>query len=62
MNSTITLSSVCTKDLVGITMDPCLKLYKHISNIVHTGHVGANIISKAFVSRDPFDQGFCCIR
>jgi len=26
--------SVCTKDL-GITMDPCLEFYKHVSNIVH---------------------------
>jgi hypothetical protein len=44
--------SVCTKDL-GITMDPCLEFYKHVSNIVHTGHVRANLILKAFVSRDP---------
>jgi len=44
--------SVCTKDL-GVTMDSCLQFDKHIANIVHSGHIRANLILKAFVSRDP---------
>jgi hypothetical protein len=34
-------------------VDSCLDYNKHIAHIVHTGHTRANLILKAFISRDP---------